>query len=141
MLVSFGFLAAGCSNSALGAHPDSVFQLRVGDCLNPPSKVAAQVVTVSVIPCNRPHTQEVFALVKDAGPSTYPGAESIQTVANAKCLQYFAGYVGVPYQRSSLFYTYLLPSVRSWEAGDRTITCIITTTGQRLTSSVKGSKR
>jgi hypothetical protein len=40
-----------------------------------------------------------------------------------------------------LFYTYLLPSVRSWAANDRTVVCLVTTTGQQLTASMKGARR
>ena len=62
--------------------------------------------------------------------------------AEGACAQRFQSYVGVAYQDSSLFFTYLLPSARSWEQGDdRTVLCLVTTTGQKLTASVKGSKR
>jgi hypothetical protein len=141
-LLATAVLLGGCSafGNKLGAHSISVFTLRTGECLNPPMAIKAQLSTVSVISCHAAHTQEVFALVKDQGPMNYPGAQSLETIANGKCLQYFQPYVGVAYQHSSLFYTYLLPSVRSWESGDRTIACIITTTGRKLTTSVKGSK-
>jgi hypothetical protein len=37
--------------------------------------------------------------------------------------------------------TYLLPSARSWQQGeDRSVLCFVTTTGDPLTNSVKGSK-
>lgn len=118
-----------------------MFHLRSGECLNPPGKVQAQVSDLKVLSCHAPHTQQVYALLKAPGGDNYPGAQSLQKFANAKCLQHFAGFVGVAYQHSTLFYTYLLPSVRSWAAGDRTVTCLVTTTGAKLTSSVKGSKR
>lgn len=139
---------AGCSSVGLGgkapkypSHPVSVFHLRPGECLNPPGKVQAQVSELKVLSCDAPHTQQVYALLKAPGSDNYPGAQVLQKFANAKCLQHFAGFVGVAYQHSTLFYTYLLPSVRSWAAGDRTVTCLVTTTGAKLTSSVKGSKR
>ena len=144
-LVASALVLSSCSlfgsSGPSGSHAVSVFHLHPGDCLNPPAAITAQLSTVSVISCHVPHTQEVFALVTDHGPSNYPGPQSLETFANAKCLQEYAPYIGVSYQRSSLFYTYLLPSVRSWEAGDRTVACIVTTTGQKLTSSVKGSKK
>jgi hypothetical protein len=134
----------GCSltSSALGhPHAVSVFHLEVGQCLDPPSKIVAQVSTLEVLSCKAPHTQQVFALVSDRAGSLYPGPGSLERFANASCLQHFASFVGIPYQQSSLFFTYLLPTVRSWEAGDHTVTCVITTTGAKLTSSVQGSKR
>ena len=143
-----GVLFGGCSLFGLGskggkftAHSESVFHLPVGTCLNPPSKVQAEVSSLEAIDCQAPHTQQVFALVNDNAGANYPGAQALQTFANAKCLQHFDAFVGVPYQQSSLFYTYLLPSVRSWAAGDRTVTCVVTTTGLKLTASVAGSKR
>lgn len=119
----------------------SVFTLHSGECLNPPSKVVAEVSSLSVTSCKAPHTEQVFALVKDNAGSAFPGPQKLETFANAKCLQHFAAFVGVPYQQSSLFYTYLLPSVRSWAAGDRTVTCVVTTTGAKLTNSVEHAKR
>jgi hypothetical protein len=71
----------------------------------------------------------------------YPGDTALRSFADGQCLQRFQGYTGTDYRHSSLFYTYLLPSVRSWAAKDRTVVCVITTTGQELTSSVKGSRR
>lgn len=143
-LVAAGLLLGGCSigsKAAEQAHPVSVFHLHVGDCMNPPKKVEAQVSSLDVQSCKAPHTQQVFALVTDRAGSAYPGTQALQHFANAKCLQHFADFVGVPYQQSSLFFTYLLPSVRGWTAGDHTVTCVVTTTGAKLTASVQGSKQ
>ena len=143
-LVALALLLAGCSvfssNVKFPSKAESVFHLFVGQCLNPPKNVVAEVSSLNVVSCHAPHTQQVFALVKDNAGDNYPGSKALITFANATCLQHFAAYVGIAYQRSSLFYTYLLPSVRSWSSGDRTITCVITTTGAKLQSSVKGSK-
>jgi hypothetical protein len=120
----------------------SVFHLKTGDCLVPPSNIQAELSSVKVVACKKPHTQEVYANVDDSSAGdTYPGDTALRSFADGECLQRFEGYVGVDYRQSSLFYTYLLPSVRSWEAKDRTVVCVITTTGQQLTSSVKASQR
>ena len=145
-VVGAAALLGGCSLGSKAAertaHAVSVFHLEPGQCLNPPTSVQAQVSSLDVISCRAPHTQQVFALVRDSsGGANYPGAQALQAFANAKCLQHFAAFVGIPYQQSSLFYTYLLPSVRSWAAGDRTVTCVVTTTGAKLTSSSQGSRR
>lgn len=135
------FLGIGAKSGKIPARTMSVFHLGVGDCLNPPSKVQAQVSTLSVVPCQSPHTEQVYALLEDKAGDNYPGPTKLESFANAKCLQHFDAFVGIAYQESSLFYTYLLPSVRSWAEGDRTVSCIVTTTGLKLTSSAKGSKR
>ena len=54
--------------------------------------------------------------------SAYPGDDVLETFAQGACAQRFAGYVGVDYLDSTLFFTYLLPSARSWEQ-DETATC------------------
>lgn len=143
LAVAAAVTLAGCGNSSRSVGvSSSVFHLKVGDCLVPPSTVQAELASIKVVACHEPHTQEVFALVQDSGAGdNYPGDTALRTFADGNCLQAFAGYVGVDYRYSQLFYTYLLPSVRSWAAKDRTIVCVVTTTGQQLDRSVKGSKR
>jgi hypothetical protein len=119
----------------------SVFHLKVGDCLVPPTNIQAELSSVKVVACKKPHTQEVYAKVDDdSAGDNYPGDTVLRSFADGQCLQRFQGYVGVDYRESSLFYTYLLPSARSWETKDRTVVCVITTTGQQLTTSVKASQ-
>ena len=134
---------ASCSvfgGGSKGSTSVSVFDLHIGDCLVTPKQIQAQLTNVQQVPCTTPHTLEVYALVRDHGGSTFPTANALDTFANASCLDRFASYVGVPYRQSSLFFTYLLPSVRSWAAGDRTVVCVAETTGPPLRQSVKGSK-
>ena len=89
---------------------------------------------------------EAYALVDYVPPDggvadSYPGDDALTTFADGTCAEQFTGYVGVSYQDSTLFFTYLLPSARSWEQdADRKVICFITTTGQQLTASVAGSK-
>lgn len=131
---------AGCgTKSPSGGVSLSVFHLKVGDCVSTPATVKAELTSLQIVSCRQPHAEEVYALVDDTGTDTYPGTPALQTFANGACLQQFRPYVGSDYRDSSLFYTYLLPSVRSWAAGDRTVDCVVTTTGQKLTRSVKGS--
>jgi hypothetical protein len=136
---------AGCGGASKVAsvpgHEESVFHLKVGQCVVPPTDIKVEVTAVKVVSCRSPHTQEVFAVLRDRGGDVFPGPGQVTTFANGECLQQFKPYVGDDYRDSSLFYTYLLPSVRSWAAGDRTVVCLITTTGQQLTASVKGSDR
>jgi hypothetical protein len=136
-------ILAACSGG--GASPGvnvSVFHLKVGYCLVPPTNIQAELSSVKVVACKKPHTQEVYANVDDSSAGdNYPGDTALRSFADGQCLQRFQGYVGVDYRESSLFYTYLLPSARSWEAKDRTVVCVITTTGAQLTKSVKASQK
>ena len=140
--------ASGCSwfggDSGSGKNV-STFKLKSGDCMVPPAKVKAELSKVQVVPCTSPHTQEVYASVKFTGDNAganapYPGDDTLKKFADGQCAQLYQRYVGVAYPDSSLFFTYLLPSPRSWQAGDRSVVCVVTTTGNRLTRSVKSSR-
>ena len=124
----------------------NVFEVKIGQCFNPPADVKVELSNLTALPCNEPHSQESYALLDYQPPngvtvSGYPGTDALDSFAQGACAQAFAAYDGISYLDSTLFFTYLLPSARSWEQGaDKTILCLITTTGAPLTSSVKGKK-
>jgi hypothetical protein len=148
---------AACGGSDGGTHNVSVFSVKPGECFVAPGTVKVQLSKLTATPCSKPHTQEAYARVSyvaaggdsSSSPaavasltSSYPGDDVLTTFAQGACAQRFSSYVGVDYLDSSLYFTYLLPSARSWEQdADRTVICFVTTTGGKLTSSVKGSKR
>jgi hypothetical protein len=124
--------------------PVSVFDVSVGDCFIAPGEVKAELSDLQRVPCAVPHQQEAYAILpyKAADDSdVYPGNATLDTFAKGACAQAFTSYIGINYPDSSLWMTYLLPSARSWQQGDdRSVLCFVTTTGQALTKSVKGSK-
>lgn len=138
-------VTTGCSGGDK-ARTVSTLQVKVGQCVVPPSQPRAELSRVQVVDCAKAHTQEAYALIEYVAPSTvadaaaYPGAVTLKKYADGACAQEYEGYVGVPYADSTLFLTYLLPSARGWQAGDRVVTCFATTTGERLTRSVHDSK-
>lgn len=146
-------LAAGCSFFDDGDDSDSVsvFDLEVGDCVRAPAPedVAVELTDVTTVPCDQPHEMEVFAHVDypeqadaddTAAGSSFPGDATLKDFADGACAEQFAGYVGIDYRDSSLWFTYLVPSARSWQAEkDRTVLCLITTTGEQLSQSVAGT--
>lgn len=141
-------MAAACSrHGKFGSHSVSAFDIKPGDCLLPLKDVHQEISNLQVVACSKPHTQEAYAVVKYDQPgsdngATYPGEATLGKYAEGACGQRYESYVGVAYQDSSLFFTYLLPSARSWQEGDdRNILCFVTTTGETLQASVKGSKR
>lgn len=149
LLLSAVLLAgAGCSvgKDAKPGRDVSSFKLKVGDCVVPPSEIKAELSSVRVVSCGTRHTQEAYALVDYAATggaspaSVYPGDDALKKFADGACAQRYEGYVGVAYADSALFFTYLLPSARGWQNGDRSVVCFVTTTGGPLTKSVKGSK-
>ncbi|MDA8075798.1 MAG: septum formation family protein [Actinomycetota bacterium] len=142
VVVLAGLTGGACSliGTSDGSHLESVFKLQVGQCLVPPKKVQAELNSIEVVSCSTPHTQQVYALAQDHAGSTYPAPTKLDAFANAACLDHFASFDGIPYQQSKLYFTYLLPSVRSWADGDRTVVCVAETVGRPLTKSLKGAK-
>lgn len=128
-----------------GGEAVSVFDAGPGDCFLAPAEVTAELTDLARVDCGDPHDQEAYAVVEytpDEGAVGYPGDATLKDFADGACAAEFAPYVGVDYRDSTLFFTYLLPSARSWEQGqDRAVTCFVTTTGEPLTDSVQGSER
>lgn len=149
-------LLSGCSKAGDITHSISVFAVRPGQCFQAPTSVKVQLSSLTETPCTKPHTQEAYAIVAYQAPAgstsstnangislttSYPGDDVLSSYAQGVCAQRYAGYVGIDYLDSKLFFTYLLPSARSWEQeDDRNVICFVTTTGSTLTTSVKGSK-
>ncbi len=123
----------------------SVFDIKAGQCFNPPAGVESEIPELTVVACDQGHLQESYAIVDYAiaagAPDSFPGQSALTSFAEGACAEAFLDYVGISYLDSSLYYTYLLPSARSWEQSDRKIICFVTTTGETLTASVAGSKR
>jgi hypothetical protein len=143
-LTSCSWFGGGGSSTS---SSESVFAVKPGQCFVAPSNVKAELSNLTRTPCTKPHTQESYASVTyqastaGATSSAFPGNDVLSTFAQGACAQQYSTYVGVDYLDSKLFFTYLLPSPRSWEQDDdRKILCFVTTTGAKLTSSVKGSK-
>jgi hypothetical protein len=136
--------ARGPGGVVVEAGEESVFSLRVGDCVQPPTELGdaerPELERVTAVPCSEPHTHEVFARPLFTATDAYPGPNQLRAFADGACLSEFEGYVGVPYEDSALRFSYLLPSLRSWNEGDdRTVVCLLVATDERLTSSARAS--
>lgn len=141
-------LTSGCGlfGSDERGEDVGVLDVGVGDCLLAPETVEIEIGTLRVVDCAEPHEQEVYAVEPFVGadgetPEEYPGEAVLTSFAEGRCLEAFEGYVGVDYRDSSLFFTYLLPSPRGWQGAgqeaDRSVVCVVTTTGEQLTASVR----
>jgi hypothetical protein len=147
-LLVLALVVAGCSKDKADrkdgaidkAGNVSVFDVQVGDCLNPGEELGAEINKIKAVPCKEPHTHEVFALpdYPDKESDVYPGEDKLRSFANAQCLEAFGNYTGTDYLDSKLFFSYLQPSIRSWQEGDdRRIVCVIVSTGKEVTGSAK----
>lgn len=137
-------LTAACSGSD-DATKVSIFDLEVGDCVRAADEVTAEVETVERVGCEAGHELELYSEVAfttetgDAGP--FPGDAALVTFADGVCAERFEEYVGIDYRDSALYFTYLLPSARGWDQGpDTSVLCFVTTTGEQLTATVRGSQ-
>ncbi|GAA1731504.1 DUF4190 domain-containing protein [Aeromicrobium alkaliterrae] len=116
--------------------------LRLGDCLDEDffdTDADDQVYTVTVRPCDEPHTGEVYHEVTlDDG--SYPGDRDVAMQADEACYQEFSAWVGTSYEDSELEYFNYLPTQESWDTGDRLITCVVISMDD-VTGTLEGSSR
>lgn len=154
LLATAGALALASCSSSNGSGSESVFSVKPGQCFTTPTTVKAELSSLQRVSCTTPHTQEAYASVAfqpsaaavasgaPTGDSAFPGADVLTAFAKGACAQRFGSYVGIDYLDSSLFFTYLLPSARSWEQDDdHTVLCFVTTTGGTLNASVRNSRK
>lgn len=138
---------AGCSRgpdeaeredgAIVAAGAVDVFGVRVGDCLDldATDATAAQITDLAAIPCTQPHRHEVFHVGDVTGVDVYPGPSELASTSDGMCLGAFEDYVGVPYLDSDVQFTYLYPSLASWQdEEDREIVCILVSTSPQTRS-------
>jgi uncharacterized protein DUF4190/putative regulator of septum formation len=100
------------------AGTESVFDLRVGDCINNLEETTMEV-SVDVVPCSQPHDAELISSFEFPG-GDYPGEESIFRVADRRCSRELDAVAGA--QGFEPFYFY--PTEQSWATGDRQVNCV-----------------
>ncbi|MBB0245739.1 hypothetical protein FNQ90_16915, partial [Streptomyces alkaliphilus] len=116
--------------------------LTVGTCFLSPSpediSADGEVDTVETVPCAEPHYAEVVALL-DAGREVegYPGDEWWETTAYERCAAGARRYAIDPWTGGTTL-EYYHPSRAGWAAGDRTVTCVLSTPGGGATGSLRG---
>ena len=116
----------------------SVFQIRVGDCFNAGDDDTLE--TVDAVPCAEPHEFEAYAKF-ELPNGDFPGPQALKSHVEAGCVGPFAGYAGVAYESSSLYYFAIQPSAETWEdQNDREVVCSLTTEdGSARSGSAAGS--
>lgn len=146
MIAALALSVSGCSvvQSLIGGTHS--VDLAVGDCIKSlDSDVTGsdgQVGQVQVVDCSEPHLYEVYAEVELSGDSL-PSATEVETEAEDACFgSGFEEYVGAPVTETEYVATYLSPSQDTWDAGDRKVTCVLSTLDEsELTASAKDSAK
>ena len=137
----FGQARRDDSGDIQGPGTLTVYDLRVGDCFN--GDMSGSVSDVEARPCSGPHEYEVYGTVThpDNG-GEFPGDDVIGEHADDVCLAEFERFVGVAYEDSALYASWLSPSRESWSNGDRETLCIIHEEDEReVTGSMRGANR
>ncbi|MCA1782044.1 MAG: septum formation family protein [Intrasporangiaceae bacterium] len=111
-------LILGCSS------PGNVFSVGPGDCFDDPDAAVDEISDVSLVACDEPHDNEVYA-VAGLEDGDYPGDAAVLDRAQDICLDAFEPYVAEPYDTSQLFATWLVPTEGSWSDGDREVVCVL----------------
>ncbi|MBF0696668.1 septum formation family protein [Actinomyces bowdenii] len=116
--------------------------ISVGQCLKDLGTSSQEVSQVPVVDCSEPHLYEVYAETELSGDQL-PDQATMDSEAESACLGTgYSDYVGVAFEESEYGTTYLTPSQDTWDAGDRKISCLITSAdGSEMTGSVKGSAK
>ncbi|WP_248170681.1 MULTISPECIES: septum formation family protein [unclassified Microbacterium] len=124
-----------------------VYDLEVGDCFDEssesdPDVPEDSVSSVAAIPCDDPHTYEVYH-VFTLPNGEYPGDDAVAAEAEEGCLNEFGVFVRAPYEDSPLEFSYYVPAEGGWDGTDRdrTIQCLLGSDGVSVTGTAEDSGR
>ena len=111
------------SGRVTDAGSESVFDLRVGDCMDDLEETAAQL-SVDVTPCANSHDAEaVFEF--DLPDGDWSGMPSVTRAATRRCLDEVASAATGAPRIEEIEAFYLHPTEQSWQRqDDRTVLCI-----------------
>lgn len=112
----------------------------IGTCLSFGDEIGQEVTELPVVDCTLPHTHEIFEVVVN-GDDLYPGFDALEDAALTACLGAFEDYIGVSPFDSSLTYSWLVPTLDSWDReDDRETICVVGAgNGSPLTQSLRAS--
>lgn len=113
-----------------------------GTCLDVPRDQGPQIESLPVVPCGDAHTHEIYA-VPIVEEDVYPGFEALESFSQAACLKEFEPYVGISAFDSDLFYSWIVPTLTSWDReDDREVLCVVgNRNGGSLVGTVRNSER
>lgn len=120
--------------------------VQVGQCfVLPEDDPAAEDRAVWVVPCEEPHSHEVYDVIAYDGPMVrgggYPGAAPVQDWAEQVCFDRFEVFVGIPWTRSDMDIEVWWPSEDSWGRTDRSVICtVFPATGGTVTGTARDSR-
>jgi hypothetical protein len=110
-------------------------------CMQVDESFPAEVERLPIIDCAKPHTHEIYATVEST-EDVFPGVEALGDTAEVRCLAAFEPFVGTSPFDSVLSYTWLVPTLGSWnDEDDREILCVLMNRdGSPLVGSMRDSQ-
>ena len=125
------------SGNVVKRGTENIFEVKVGDCTK--EELKEEATEIDLVPCTEPHTHEAYFSVDYVGDA-YPGSATLEVFAEQQCVGAFADYVGVELAQSNLYFTYIYPSVTTWQSkNDRQVVCFVVSRNELLVASVKGT--
>ena len=120
-------------------------EVREGDCVDLPDVSddadTGGVASFELVACDVAHDAEVYELFDLTDADQFPGVAAVEAEAAEGCLDAFEPFIGVAYEESQFFFTFVPPSEGSWEGiGDREVICLVVPApGEpQLTMSLEG---
>ena len=105
-------------------------ELKVGDCIGDTGikadTTSADISSIRVIDCAKPHFGEVYYTSTLTG--SYPGNASLAEKASSECRDHVPDITPT----EDLYINYFYPSSDTWDRGDRRLTCAVVTAGDPL---------
>ena len=110
-------------------------------CMQVDESFPPEVEKLPIIACEESHSHEIYATVEYDEQSVYPGVEELGTFAEVACLEEFEPFVGTSAFDSTLSYSWLVPTLGSWnDEDDRDVLCVLQARdGAPLVGSVQSS--
>jgi len=101
-----------------------------------------EVEQLPIIACDVPHTHEIYASPDYEESDVFPGVDKLSEFAQVVCLEAFEPFVGTSPFDSSLSYTWLVPTLGSWnDEDDREVLCVLADrSGAELVGSMRDSQ-
>lgn len=135
-LCLLAWLAACSGDDAKGTSVIDLAKKGVGTCIDAPADLGPEVKKIPVVECDAEHTHEIFAVVTyveqvpgqpDKEADVFPGLEALDAFAQRACIAEFEPYVGVSAFDSALTFSWLTPTLASWNgpSEDRKVICVL----------------
>jgi len=137
------FVTLGACSDTKGAPVLDLADKGPGTCLVAGADIGPQVTGIPTVDCTKEHTHELYAVIPYDKPDVFPGLAALDTYAQRVCVGAFESYVGVSPFDSTLSFSWLTPTLTSWNNNkDHDILCVVGPfDGSTMTASVKGSGR